>query len=344
MLNWQILTEAKSNLSAIWHKSGPTKHVVIENLLEDGFCERLYENFSVLQSAMAGAITQSHKNVRGKAGTPRKENMAPLHRQFFEEINSQEMCKYLETMTGIAPLIADDDLMGGGLHETRSGGFLRVHTDFNMHPKLKLNRRLNLLLYLNPRWDDAWNGHIELWDEEVSAPYLKLQPIKNRALIFETNEGSYHGHPHPLKTPTDLSRRSMAVYYYSDWPNGVIERAITNYQLSRQEWANLIGSIATFMYDEVKSQDEIVDKLELDYQTDDIKLAYRTLLSLRSPTAIKAEPYFERADGTVDKVADLPAGFNSVRYLELNPDVAAKGADAAAHYRKHGYREGRRWR
>ena len=44
------------------------------------------------------------------------------------------------------------------------------------------------------------------------------------------------------------------------------------------------------------------------------------------------------------RAAELPADFDPVRYLELNQDVAAAGADPARHYLDFGYREGRRLR
>ncbi|WP_226018783.1 phytanoyl-CoA dioxygenase family protein [Novosphingobium sp. FKTRR1] len=40
----------------------------------------------------------------------------------------------------------------------------------------------------------------------------------------------------------------------------------------------------------------------------------------------------------------LPADFDSATYLELHPDVAAAGEDAASHYARYGRREGRKYR
>jgi predicted O-methyltransferase YrrM len=39
-----------------------------------------------------------------------------------------------------------------------------------------------------------------------------------------------------------------------------------------------------------------------------------------------------------------PADFDPERYLALNPDLAAAGADPADHWKKYGHREGRRWK
>ena len=55
------------------------------------------------------------------------------------------MLEFLETLTGIDGLVPDPYFAGGGLHQIVRGGFLKVHADFNWHPKLRLDRRLNML-------------------------------------------------------------------------------------------------------------------------------------------------------------------------------------------------------
>ncbi len=302
MINWSSLNEKKDELHAFWRTSGPTtRYVVIDNFLHDGLCEQLREGFRNLAGKRAAVVTRDHKHVRGKAGTPNWERMTPLQRDFFRAANSPEMCRYIQDITDIESVVADDDLFGGGLHEIRRGGYLRVHTDFNYHPTTGLNRRLNLLLYLNPVWKDEWNGHIELWNEAISRPYVKLQPIANRVLLFETTEVSYHGHPSPLLTPPDFHRRSMAVYYYSSWPEGLARRNKTGYQLTKQEWATLIGRVADLLYQGVDDSKAILAALDTDYQSQDIATAIRTLQGLRSAELVK-EKYVEHPDGQVERV------------------------------------------
>jgi SAM-dependent methyltransferase len=41
---------------------------------------------------------------------------------------------------------------------------------------------------------------------------------------------------------------------------------------------------------------------------------------------------------------NLPEGFDAQRYVRLHPDLIASGVDGAAHYRRFGFYEGRRWR
>jgi hypothetical protein len=106
--------------------------------------------------------------------------------------------------------------MGGGLHQIERGGYLKIHADFNRHPKFKLERRLNLLLYLNENWKEEYGGHLELWNREMTHFVHKILPTFNRCVIFNTTDTSYHGHPEPLACPQGMTRKSLALYYYSN--------------------------------------------------------------------------------------------------------------------------------
>jgi Rps23 Pro-64 3,4-dihydroxylase Tpa1-like proline 4-hydroxylase len=130
--------------------------------------------------------------------------------------NSRPMLEFLEILTGINGLIPDPYFVGGGLHQIKPGGFLEVHADFNRHSKLKLDRRLNVLLYLNKDWKEEYGGHFELWNRDMSASVRKILPVFNRMAMFTTTSTSYHGHPTPLSCPPDRTRKSIAVYYYSN--------------------------------------------------------------------------------------------------------------------------------
>jgi len=131
-------------------------------------------------------------------------------------LNSRPMLRFLEVLTGIDGVIPDPYYVGGGLHQIKPGGNLEVHVDFNRHAKLQLDRRINLLLYLNKDWKEEYGGHFELWNREMTAAEQKILPVFNRCAIFSTTEFSYHGHPTPLSCPPDRTRKSMATYYYSN--------------------------------------------------------------------------------------------------------------------------------
>jgi len=136
---------------------------------------------------------------------------------FAEFLNSQPFLDFLQELTSIKePLLADNEFFGGGLHEIKRGGFLKLHADFNKHPTTKLDRRLNALIYLNKDWKEEYGGHFELWDKDLTCCAKKITPHFNTLAIFSTTDFSYHGHPDPLNCPEDRSRKSMALYYYSD--------------------------------------------------------------------------------------------------------------------------------
>jgi hypothetical protein len=135
---------------------------------------------------------------------------------FFRLTADAQFRNVIGQVTGIDGILDDPDLIGGGLHQITRGGFLDVHIDFNLHPRTKQHRRLNLLHYLNENWKNEYEGHLELWDMKKDQCIERVAPILNRAVLFETNEVSYHGHPRPLMCPPEMSRRSAAVYYYTE--------------------------------------------------------------------------------------------------------------------------------
>lgn len=151
-----------------------------------------------------------------KLASRNEEQFGPFTRHLMHILNSKPFLKFLEDLTGIRNLIPDPDLEGGGLHQILRGGLLKIHADFNKHPRTNLDRRLNVLIYLNKDWKEEYGGHFELWDKNMEKAEVKILPIFNRMAIFSTTSVSYHGHPDPLNCPPDRSRKSIALYYYTN--------------------------------------------------------------------------------------------------------------------------------
>ncbi|MET8826114.1 2OG-Fe(II) oxygenase [Streptomyces sp. NPDC004610] len=145
------------------------------------------------------------KEIGKRAGA---SNMwGPATRSFFETARSAETCRALERATGIGPLTADD--LGGGMHMTGEGGRLAMHRDFSFHPTLRLERRLNLLVFLNEEWAAEWGGVLHLGTGQVVA----VEPLFNRTVLFACGPESWHGHPDPIVG--DHWRKSLAIYMYA---------------------------------------------------------------------------------------------------------------------------------
>jgi hypothetical protein len=156
------------------------------------------------------------EDARGKKLASEAETqMGAMTRFLLYQLNSATFIEFLEKLTGTDGLIGDPHFLGGGLHQIVRGGFLKIHADFSRHPKLNLERRLNILIYLNREWREEYGGHLELWDRDMRECRKKILPVFNRCVIFNTTTQSYHGHPDPLNCPEGETRKSLALYYYS---------------------------------------------------------------------------------------------------------------------------------
>jgi hypothetical protein len=151
-----------------------------------------------------------------KLASREEDQFGTFTRQLLHELNAKSFLQFLTSLTGIENLIPDPHFEGGGLHQIAPGGFLKVHADFNYHSTYLVNRRLNVLIYLNKDWKDEWNGHLELWDKTMTRCAKKVAPIFNRCVVFSTTDEAYHGHPEPLACPEGQTRKSLALYYYTN--------------------------------------------------------------------------------------------------------------------------------
>ncbi len=191
----------------------PFPHIVIDDFLPKAVLERVISE--IPRPGEVGWI--EFDDARGKKLASKFETqLGSATRALLYQLNSSVFVDFLETLTGISGLVPDPHLWGGGVHQIVRGGFLKVHADFNRHPRLKLDRRLNLLLYLNTEWQEEWGGHLELWDRDMTECRKKILPIFGRCVVFSTTDFAYHGHPDPLNCPAGTTRKSLALYYYSN--------------------------------------------------------------------------------------------------------------------------------
>lgn len=190
----------------------PFPHALFENFLPNSCLESVVKAFDASAQMEWKQFDNSNEK---KFSNSNVATMPFALRHLLNEFNGAVFVDFLEEITGIVGLIPDPHFVGGGMHLIKRGGKLGIHADFNRHSKLQLDRRLNVILYLNEDWAEEYGGHLELWSQDGKACVKKILPSANRLVIFSTTSNSFHGHPTPLTCPPDRSRRSLALYYYS---------------------------------------------------------------------------------------------------------------------------------
>ena len=192
----------------------PYPFVKIDNFIDPTAAEEIAASFPSFDNALEQGKTFATVNERRKVQITDSGRFPPPIARLNAALASPEFLSDLSYITGLPSILADSELVGGGMHITGPGGRLDVHVDFNYIEERKLHRRLNLLLYLNPVWDEKWGGHIQLWDKDVKRCEASFAPALNRCVIFETSNISYHGVT-PVTNSAPFPRLSFATYYYT---------------------------------------------------------------------------------------------------------------------------------
>ncbi len=212
-LSLRHLQELAKENAHKYQNAEPFSHIIFDNFLPPEVLDRVLQEFPKPTGYEWNEYTGAMENK--KLASKDYNKIPPYIRFVLDQLNTSPFVAFLEKLTGINGLIPDPDYDGGGMHQTKKGGHLGMHVDFNKHDKLDLYRRINVLLYLNKDWKDEYGGHLEIWDKDMKHCYNKVLPIFNRCVIFTTSEGSHHGHPDPLTCPEDRTRKSLAWYYYT---------------------------------------------------------------------------------------------------------------------------------
>ena len=207
------MTQIAKSSRASYANAKPFPHIVFDDFLDPALLDQVLSEFP----KPAAIRWQRFDNEREiKLASASESSFGPITRLLLYHLNSITFLEFLSRATGIANLIPDPCFDGGGLHQIVRGGKLAIHSDFNKHPLYGLDRRLNLLVYLNKDWREEYGGHLELWNRDMTRCEAKILPVFNRLMVFGTTDFTYHGHPDPLQCPEGVTRKSLALYYFTN--------------------------------------------------------------------------------------------------------------------------------
>ena len=195
----------------IYKNSKPFPYIIIDNFLEKKVANLILKSFELNSDWLDYSFVNNFK----KYGFNNRKKMSNDLNNVFSSLGSKKFVNKLNKITGIKGLFLDQNLDGGGLHQIFKGGYLNVHTDFSSHTnKPSWKRVLNILIYLNKNWKKSYKGNLELWSRDGKKRITEIFPKFNRCVIFFTDKSSFHGHPIKLNCPANISRKSIAAYYF----------------------------------------------------------------------------------------------------------------------------------
>lgn len=240
LLNYPKLEKLAAESAEAYRSAQPFPHLVIDNFISPQVVDALLKDYQmpddrIKQDDNSEALGDGTLAQFRKDWLSMEIRYGVVVRRFLWELNGADFVAFLQKLSGIHGLIPDPYRAGGGLHETRAGGFLMVHADYNRQPETDLDRRMNVIVYLNKDWQPAWGGNLELWTPDMKQCVKEIEPLAGRAVIFNTGTLTYHGHPHPLRCPLDRARKSISAFYYTNGGSGSLPHMTIWKKLPGQE-------------------------------------------------------------------------------------------------------------
>jgi Rps23 Pro-64 3,4-dihydroxylase Tpa1-like proline 4-hydroxylase len=223
-----LAREKGKELHEQYTHADPFPSIVLDDFLPTSLADVMLQNFGPARQDddLNKAYDTSYERLKSSY---HPDTLNAKARGLFYSFNSRPFLQVLENISGIKGLIPDPYFLGGGFHEIRNGGHLSVHADFNHHKMMNLERRINVLIYLNKDWKNEYGGQLELWETGMSRISRSILPEFNRCVIFNTTEGSMHGNPQKVSHPDGISRKSIALYYYTSTWDGAKKAKTTQF-------------------------------------------------------------------------------------------------------------------
>lgn len=208
-----------SGLAEQFLSAQPFNHIIIDDFFTEEIADQLVKDFPEYDSPVWNAHYLNA--IENKKACNHWDKFPSTTYAVFHYLCSNAFEQIVEQITGNIGLQSDFGLHGGGWHAHATRGKLNVHLDYSIHPKLRLERHYNLIVYITPNWQSAWGGGLELWSHDSTNNTAKelfttVENRFNRAVLFDTTQNSWHGLPANLSCPEGIMRQSLAVYYVTE--------------------------------------------------------------------------------------------------------------------------------
>lgn len=198
----------------------PFNHVIIDNFFLPEVAEQLSREFPDYNDP---TINNHNSALENKRTCNIWDKFPSCTYRAFMELGKVSFIDGIKMITQTDPIYLDYGLNGGGWHMHERGGNNNVHLDYNLHPKMGMQRKVNIIIYLTKDWQKEWGGGLELWSHDWSSHQPRkcekvIDNIFNRAIIFDTTQNSWHGLPNYIDCPEGVIRKSIAAYYVKPAP------------------------------------------------------------------------------------------------------------------------------
>jgi len=210
-INWENVWQSFSS-------GFPYKHVVIDNFFLPEIADKLESEFPDPTST---EMVIYNNPLENKFSLNKWNDFPSCTYRTFSMFGSDNFLQNMRNLAEMHDLTFDYGLHGGGWHMHGNGGNLNVHLDYNLHPKMNEQRKLNIIVYLTKDWKKEWGGGLELWKGNMDdTPFWAktVDNVFNRAIIFDTTQNSWHGLPDPIQCPKGVYRKSIAAYFLCPAP------------------------------------------------------------------------------------------------------------------------------
>jgi hypothetical protein len=207
-------------------ESDPFPHLVLDDVFPVEFVHGLAREIDGMRTWF-----RYDSPLEKKSTSNRWDEFGPYLYSYFTAMLSEDATREIANKFGINRLVPDIGLHGGGVHVSNNGDKLNVHQDYSIHPKVGLERRINVIFHVEPMWQPYFGGHLELWSGGDQPEHMRRRIIStfNRMIVFATSPGSWHGFPEPIDGVDSIRRKSLATYYLSELTDDAVERYRARY-------------------------------------------------------------------------------------------------------------------